>query len=210
MKNSFRYPERYAIRGMDNQKNIYELLGQMQINSERWRGNTIRCHPKRLCKSMRCGRCVRIRRQSFLHNGESYVVLHNLRAFVTVGFPDDGTDWVWHILFKCFSSIWKKYYRHPAPKYVRCLAIGRKDEKPHVHILMTDIEAVKFQRVASQNPDFQIHVESVTEIPSLLGYFFDQNYLATYLREDRPRGIRLLVASRGLRVGFPKQEKING
>ena len=94
-------------------------------------------------------------------------------------------------------------------KFVRSLGIGHSERTPHIHYLVAHDAALFLREMARRvgPPETLIYpkvLKVAPDVGELLGYFFDRNFLPSYLDLDRPKGIRILSGSRGISYGFPK------
>lgn len=191
-------------------KNDSSLFRGRTLNSESDCVNTkaVHCFTARPCKRDTCPRCMAVRREYFCKEGAEFVEAHNLLSFVTIRFKDGRKANPWVTLFNEFDLLWRAAYRHPAPKFIRCLAIGTENDTPHVHFIVAEDFGRELQMISRL---LQIECTSTAEpiydVENLLGYLFDVNFAETSTRLDRPRGRRLLSASRGMPCGFPQVKK---
>jgi hypothetical protein len=78
---------------------------------------------------------------------------------------------------------------------------------PHIHLILNAKEAVRYVDIANE---FTINldcknavVKPAYDLEGLLGYFYDQNFVVTQMITTKPRGVKLLTASKGMKCGFP-------
>lgn len=189
------------------QKQTHENLfggGPHNSESECVTRNQRNCYPRRRCRRFHCDTCMSERRIHFIRNGCSYIEDNKLLAFCTIAFePFPGWLGQWEALFSNLELIWRKFYRHPSPRYIRCLSIC-SNGKPHIHLILSTLGAERISRIArSRVRDCSIVTEQVFDPEGLLGYLFDVNFEYAIRLADRPKRTRLLSASRGMRCGFP-------
>lgn len=171
------------------------------------KGNQV-CHPSRPCRKMTCDFCAYNRRSYFIKQGVEFIEKNQINTFLTVAFKveEERKSYEWNELFVYSKKIWSQFYRHPVSKYIKCLALGLKDSKPHNHLVLDKNSADRFVIIAHKAlPNYSIDtdIQEITDPEGLLGYLFDMNFKPSFCRVDRPPRIRLLTASRGLRCGFP-------
>lgn len=199
------------ITDMKNNKIKKSLLGHLPknyasicINSK----GTQRCHPSRPCRKMTCNFCAENRRSYFIKQGVEFIEKNQIFTFLTVAFKveEERKSYEWNDLFVNSKKIWSQFYRHPVSKYIKCLALGLKDSKPHNHLVLDKKGADRFLKISREvlhNDITDTDMREVTDPNDLLGYLFDMNFKPSFCRDDRPPRIRLLTASRGLKCGFP-------
>lgn len=172
-------------------------------------GRVIRCDEDWHCRRMSCGSCVLRRRNSFIHEGVRQASYYGMDHHVVVSWPLQPHDHVWSKLFNQ-SSLLSKAASGRIGKYIRCLEIGVRARTPHVHYLVSSVGAEVLYHFAHQNGPsekmvFREGLRDSLQLAAVLGYFYDRNFVPTYHEPDRPKGIRILSGSRGMRYGFPKQ-----
>lgn len=171
--------------------------------SERVTKPTKICRTSRPCRDVHCNRCMEIREEYFSTEGGVYIREHHLDCFWTLKIPYRSTISPWEALLNESPRLWRQAYRKRPGKFVRCLALGNLCNTPHVHLIVTKHGSQILTHIAEKNYSAKPVIESVTSPENLLAYLFRQNYLPTVQRYDRPKRVRLLSASKGLRVGFP-------
>jgi len=169
-----------------------------------------RCLPNWRCKRVaQCELCARIRRTYFISTATEFCRRWALDAFATVSWPLSRNEEPWSKLRLCCGRLSRGgLYR--IGKYVRVIAIG-KSETPHVHLLIRREASTKLRHIARRKgpPETRIAILPIDDVGGLLGYLFDQNGLPAMRRTDRPRRIRILSGSRGLRLGFPTKTQVS-
>ena len=171
------------------------------------------CYYKRRCKLMSCDSCKFIRRSHFIDAGVSYVKKHCLNYFVTVNFTSmvERLGYEWDDLYYFHNLIWGKFKRHGL-KFIRCLSMDTDEYQnylhPHIHLILNAKDALRYIDIAKE---YSIRLEckvddrrAIYDTEGVLGYMFDQNFIVTQLLKSKPRGIRLLRASKGLKCSFPQ------
>jgi hypothetical protein len=167
-----------------------------------------RCYASRYCRRLTCEFCMSLRRNKFIEDGTRFSMHHDLNYFVTQVFPLKlGSD-AWTSLYEGHFALWKKSYRHPAPKFIRCLAMDGSARHPHAHYILHFRQAELMQHEAEKLGYKETHLLPIEDHERILGYLFDQNFKSTATLPNRPKGFRLLMASRGMKCGFPDPKKI--
>lgn len=175
------------------------------INSKTW---GVRCDEDWPCKRMSCQSCAYRRRNAFVREGHRFSERHDLHFHFVVSWPLQPYEDAWGKLLTQ-SSILSKAASPKVGKFVRSLGIGHSDRTPHIHYLVSQDAALFLRETARRvgPPETLIYpkvLKVAPDVGELLGYFFDRNFLPTYLDLDRPKGIRILSGYRGMSYGFPK------
>lgn len=173
------------------------------LNSRR----VIRCDEDWHCRRMSCGACVFRRRNSFVREGTRFASYYGMNQHVVVSWPLKAGEDAWPKLLGLSSRL-SKAASGQIGKYIRSLGIGAKNRTPHVHYLVSNEGADNLEGIArylgpSELLVFRERLANDFQTETMLGYFYDRNFLPTYNDPERPRGIRILSGSRGMRYGFP-------
>lgn len=165
--------------------------------------SSIKCYEKRPCKRIAsCDPCRLRRRDFFVAQGMPFLDKNKITHFVTVRWEESEPYKAWETVLREYPLIWKKMTRL-FPRYVRCLAIGELDT-PHVHFLLEARLVQPLSAMAFSSDSFRgFHEDEIHDQAGVLGYLYDQNFYETFIRPDRPKRIRLLSGSRGMKYGFP-------
>ncbi len=161
------------------------------------------CLRERPCKSMRCSRCQAKRRSLWIAKGVAYAHKHGLYFSATVAWPLGEGESSWWKLLALTSELSKRLSGRKLGKYIRSLGVGARG-CPHIHYLASYEGAQKIRIAARirKLPKPDVCIEQV-DPGRWLGYLFDQNFLPAFLDPERPKGVRILSASRGMPCGFP-------
>lgn len=177
-----------------------------------------RCSFNYPCKRMNCTNCIERRRRYFVVSGVLFSESRKLDTHLII-------SWRWrdHITWKDYSGKkfvteldqWPKLLNRStvlsktmsgikAKPYIRVLAIGEKG-CPHIHFLTTKAVAKKITKIYKKYwfDQADLKIDRVYDHRGLLGYFFDKNFLPTVNHPNKPKGIRLITASRPMPCGFP-------
>lgn len=175
------------------------------------RKRAVRCLPGWPCKRIICQHCREIRRKFFINEGTLYVEQRGLFTHFVVGWPLlHVSHSPWDKLFKLVPPLAKTFSGLKVGPYIRTLGIG-DNGCPHMHFLVRPSVSDAMKEAAYKHgpKETDVFIGAVTEPAGLLGYFFDNNFVPTFLNPERPKRFRVLTASRGMPCGFPtvKQEK---
>ncbi len=213
----------------ENSNNTNHLFSaKASLNSGK---RKINCTPRWLCKRMTCASCVRSRRAYFMANGSAYLRIHGLDTHVGISWPLQEGEYLWPKMLSQMSRIARRLSSKKLRfKYIRTLGNGdtrwRIDDRttdkflegkmpsvlvierqgtPHCHFLVSHDIAAIIVEIAKKigPPGTRTWLDGAYDPERLLGYFFDQNFLLSYLDDRRPSRVRILSASKGMRCGFP-------
>lgn len=183
--------------------NAYDLMSSQEtLNS---RKSKILCSYYRPCKRMTCENCRKTRREYFVDSGLILAKKHNLNTHLIISWNWSKCDENWLKLSDNVSRLSKKMSGIRIKPYIRVISIGEQGN-PHIHFLTNSQTSEKIITSAYKlwSPESLVIYQSEANYPEgLLGYFFDQNFIPSYLDSNRIKGIRLLAASRPMRCGFP-------
>ena len=155
---------------------------------------------------MKCRECVSKRRNHFIYTGVKFSSHHGLNRHVVINWNSPQFE-EWPHLLKLSSEL-AKLSSGRIGKYIRCLGMGKQSRTPHIHYLLTeDGEAQLELRARAQLWMKHFFSSCVPDPEGLLSYFFDRNFIPTFDDRERPRGIRVLSASRGMPCGYPSVSK---
>ncbi|WP_413289304.1 hypothetical protein [Bdellovibrio sp. HCB337] len=138
--------------------------------------------------------------------GTRYALSKNLNFHLILSWPKNSAPAdPWMRLCADSARLSKALSGAKAGPYIRVLSIGPK-ECPHIHFLVNEASLAKV--ICAFNKKCprvgrKIFEEKTYEVKELLGYFYDRNFLPSFNDPSRPKGIRLLSASKPMRCGFP-------
>lgn len=164
------------------------------------------CSIYRACRRMTCVACVYRRREYFVEGAILMIKAGHLYRHIVISWPRKG-DCQWAVLRRSMQALGKAI-KGRLGLHIRVAAIGIKDGRPHVHIIAHERVTTLILSAAKRTcpSGLRTHVSIITDPEGLLRYFFEVNFLPTFLLPDRPRGIRLLSGSRGyLSFGYPRK-----
>jgi hypothetical protein len=163
-----------------------------------------KCSEFRPCKRLHCVSCQHRRREYFITVGARICRAGNLSRIVVVAWKNPGAQYAFQVLSEQWQRLSKRT-RGQMGKFIRVLALGEDANTPHCHVILGDAAAkLLLQKAKKLWPDIRVANDEVFDIENALGYIFDNNYLPTVLRVDRPKGLRILSGSRGMKYGYPK------
>lgn len=167
-------------------------------------GSQVICSVRRPCKRMRCPRCISIRRWFFLRSASRYSEAAGLNHHVVISWPLEDKESPWLKLVAGRRNILSPLSGHRG-KYVQVFALGLKCRTPHVHLVVGEKLSRRLVRVVRSSILFcpRVKVDDIWDSEGLFGYLFDQNFLPSFNDSERPRYIRLISSSRGMKCGFP-------
>lgn len=166
------------------------------------------CLDKRPCKRIRtCNSCRLKRRYFFVQSGCDFSKKYNLDSFITVSFLSLNDRGDWAEFLELARSLSKKSTSSHKMKYIRTLGMGSR-LCAHIHYLTTMAGAQKIKLLArsksfKRSSSVNICIKKADDLGGLLGYFYDQNFIPAFCDPLRPKGIRILSASKGMPCGFP-------
>ena len=163
---------------------------------------------------MTCQNCKIRRRNFFISRGFQHAVDKGLIFHVIVSWINfKETDDRWLKLIINSRTLSKTLSGAKMGAYIRVISLGKRSSTPHAHYLVNKETANLIQRVAHKKwsqDKVRVHIRQIIKIHPLLGYLYDNNFIPSQNDPERIKGIRLLSASRPMKVGFPtlKQEHL--
>ena len=174
------------------------------------RTTKIKCTQYWPCKRMTCSHCKKRRRHFFVQSGVLFALEKNLTEHLTLSWIPLKNQDSWRLLSQRMGTLAKALSGVKPGPYIRVCSIGPR-KCPHVHFLVSKETARKICLVAKRKWPRRspISQTKVFNPEGLLGYFFDHNFLPSFLDSERIRRMRLISASRPMICGFPTflQEK---
>lgn len=174
------------------------------------------CSSNFKCKRVSCMVCSEIRRKSFIDSGVKYCLQHNMDTFVTVKATGilERQGYEWDDLSYYNRKIWTRFHRHGI-KYIKCLSMDSEINElylhPHFHLVLKCHDALRYVDIACDMIINHLYktavIKPIEDLEGVLGYIYDQNFKFTQMLQTKPKRIKLLTASKGMRCGFPRYVK---
>lgn len=194
-------------------KNVLELKTPGRaLNSSKYSQNEtiylakpkVKCSASRPCKRMRCSHCITVRRRYFIEEGYYHAKLKKLNTHLVISWTKSDEPWM--RLYSNMSKLSRLMSGRNVGAYIRVTSVG-PNGCPHVHFLVNGASSKKINSLTKKawpKKLSDLYEEAISDTETLLGYFFDRNFLPSYNDPNRIKGIRLVSASRPMRCGFPK------
>lgn len=167
------------------------------------------CSARRPChRLVKCSDCTFRRREYFISacygHAKACGLLDERPNHLTLSFLDPGEAFSWIRLDDARRALLKPF-NGKLGSFIKCWAIEPLTDLPHLHLIVGSTRTELILELVRQfgPTGTNLHVQRVTSLEGLLGYLFDMNFIPTYCDKRRPRGYRLLTASRGFPCGFP-------
>ena len=184
-----------------------DLVIQESTNS---RTSNVICTRRWPCRRLTCKRCYVKRRGFFVYSGLEHIKSCDLDTFLTLSWIGSTDENVWGQLLTDARMLFKAMSGKMRWHYIRVLSVGVEKRTPHIHIILGEAAASVISKLSkSRWPEsIRLNIKQMDNPHGLLGYVFDQNYKLGFLDQTRPKGVRLLTASRPMETGFPTGQQL--
>lgn len=167
----------------------------------------IKCKSSFLCKRMTCSSCQSIRRARFVKYGLKHCQMNQLSTHLIITWKKASFEKdPWQELLSSNRILSQSISSKRAGHFIKVISLSMENKTPHVHYVVSKSTAKKITRVSREkwrnNLVICEKLIKKNQIENVLGYLFDRNYIPSILDSERPKGVRLLTASRPMKTGF--------
>lgn len=167
------------------------------------------CKAKRPCKRTACEMCAQTRGSAFINSLCLAFKEKQKYSLVTASWIDAKKESPWSVLYRHIGLISKELTRNRICPRLVVLAIGEKNNTPHIHLIVPTIHLNVLRDILKKKTLEKptVHQTPIEKhkggIYGLAKYLWLNNALPSLRDPDRPYRLHAIRASKGIRYGFP-------